>query len=123
MAELRDGVALTELGVITRWSLAVRQPEAERAELIAELRADLAWLERAPSRETAAPVRRLRKKAPGSPAAEAPAETAPEKTTKGRAPSKQALDKATPGKTAATKTAPGKAVSGQPRRRRPASGE
>lgn len=56
MAELRDGVALTELGVITRWSLAVRVPEAERAELIAELRADLDWLQGTPARTATLPA-------------------------------------------------------------------
>jgi len=62
-----DPVQLTDLEVITRWSLAVRGGEAERDELIAVLRDDLAWLEStrpkptrpAPARATA-PVRRRR---------------------------------------------------------------
>jgi hypothetical protein len=40
-----DRVDLTELDVITRYSLAVRHGSAERDELIQTLRADLAWLE------------------------------------------------------------------------------
>ncbi len=38
-------VSLTELDVITRWSLAVRQPEASVTELISVLREDLTYLE------------------------------------------------------------------------------
>jgi hypothetical protein len=40
-----DRVELTELDVITRYSLAVRHASAPREELIAALRDDLAWLE------------------------------------------------------------------------------
>lgn len=40
-----DRVDLTELDVITRYSLAVRHGSAERDEIIQTLRADLAWLE------------------------------------------------------------------------------
>jgi hypothetical protein len=40
-----DRVELTDLEVIQRWSLAVRGATAERAEIVAALRADLAWLE------------------------------------------------------------------------------
>jgi hypothetical protein len=40
-----DRVDLTELDVITRYSLAVRHGTAERAEVIQALRSDLAWLE------------------------------------------------------------------------------
>ena len=40
-----DRIDLTELDVITRYSLAVRHGTAERTELIDTLRADLAWLE------------------------------------------------------------------------------
>jgi hypothetical protein len=43
--ESADPVTLTDLEVIQRWSLAVRQASANRAELIAALRADLDWLE------------------------------------------------------------------------------
>jgi hypothetical protein len=45
MAETGDRVDLTELDVITRYSLAVRAASADRDELIATLRADLDWLE------------------------------------------------------------------------------
>ncbi len=40
-----DRVTLTDLEVITRFSLAVRAASADRDEVIAALRADLAWLE------------------------------------------------------------------------------
>ena len=40
-----DRVDLTELDVITRYSLAVRHAKADRSELIEALRGDLAWLE------------------------------------------------------------------------------
>ena len=40
-----DDVQLTDLEVIQRWSLAVRSATADRAEVVAALRADLAWLE------------------------------------------------------------------------------
>jgi hypothetical protein len=48
-----DRVELTDLEVIQRWSLAVRGASADRAEVVATLRADLAWLERGrtPTRE------------------------------------------------------------------------
>jgi hypothetical protein len=59
-------VELTELDVITRYSLAVRAATADRDELIAALRSDLAWLEngrRTPAKRTPAkrtPVKRSR---------------------------------------------------------------
>jgi hypothetical protein len=40
-----DPVQLTDLDVITRYSIAVRSPTADRDELIETLRSDLAWLE------------------------------------------------------------------------------
>lgn len=43
-----DRIALTDLGVISRYSLALRTAEADRADVIAVLRADLAWLEGEP---------------------------------------------------------------------------
>jgi len=45
VAEDADRVDLTELDVITRYSLAVRHGSADRGEVIDALRADLAWLE------------------------------------------------------------------------------
>jgi hypothetical protein len=47
-----DRVDLTELDVITRYSLAVRVATADRAELIEALRTDLAWLEDGRARTT-----------------------------------------------------------------------
>jgi len=49
-----DRVELTELDVITRFSLAVRTATADRDEVIAALRSDLAWLEGGRPRSTAA---------------------------------------------------------------------
>jgi hypothetical protein len=43
---MADPVQLTDLDVITRYSIAVRAATADRDELLATLRADLAWLER-----------------------------------------------------------------------------
>jgi hypothetical protein len=40
-----DPVQLTDLDGITRYSIAVRSPTADRDELIETLRSDLAWLE------------------------------------------------------------------------------
>jgi hypothetical protein len=54
MAEPGDRVELTELDVITRYSLAVRTGSADRDELIATLRADLDWLEGGRRRRTPA---------------------------------------------------------------------
>lgn len=42
---MADRIELTDLEVISRFSLAVRSATAERAELIEALRADLAYLE------------------------------------------------------------------------------
>lgn len=42
---MADQVELTDLDVITTYSVAVRSGTADRDELIAVLRADLAWLE------------------------------------------------------------------------------
>ena len=58
---MADPVQLTDLDVITRYSIAVRQASAERSELIAVMRADLAWLEGAVV--AAAPQRTVRKTA------------------------------------------------------------
>jgi len=56
MSDPGDRVDLTELDVITRYSLAVRSATADRDELIAALRSDLAWLESTGRpRATAAP--------------------------------------------------------------------
>ena len=60
-----DRVELTELDVITRYSLAVRTATADRAELIAAMRADLAWLESGRGRRRSAPAS-PRKAAPAS---------------------------------------------------------
>jgi len=48
-----DRVALTDLDVISRYSLAVRAESADRAELIETLRRDLDWLQ---SRRASAPA-------------------------------------------------------------------
>jgi hypothetical protein len=64
MADSDDRVELTDLDVITRYSLAVRAATADRDELIAALRSDLAWLEggRRPARRTPAAKKTAAKK-------------------------------------------------------------
>ena len=42
---MADDIRLTDLEVIQRWSIAVRGETADRAEVVAALRADLAWIE------------------------------------------------------------------------------
>ncbi|MCW2678765.1 MAG: hypothetical protein JWM62_166 [Frankiales bacterium] len=59
-----DDVQLTDLEVIQRYSLAVRGATAPRAELVAALQADLAWLQGS------------RRAAESKPAKKAPAKTA-----------------------------------------------
>ena len=83
MAEPRDDrddrVDLTDLDVITRYSLAVRSAKADREDLIAVLRADLDWLEqgRRASRSTttrsAATSRRAAKTPAKAPVKKTPA--------------------------------------------------
>lgn len=53
---MADTVELTDLEVISRYSLAVRAATAERADLVEALRADLAWLEGG-RRSSAVPAR------------------------------------------------------------------
>ena len=50
-----DDVSLTDLEVIQRFSLAVRGPVASRAEVVAALRSDLAWLTGEAARSAASP--------------------------------------------------------------------
>jgi len=66
-----DSVELTELDVITRFSLAVRTATAPRDELIAVLRDDLRWLEggRSSRRTTSARSTPTKKSAPAKTAA------------------------------------------------------
>jgi hypothetical protein len=54
----RDDVQLSDLEVVQRWSLAVRSATAPRAELVAALESDLAWLT-----ASAAPATRPRRRA------------------------------------------------------------
>ena len=82
-----DDVQLTDLEVIQRWSLAVRSASADRAEVVAALRADLAWLEgrRSAARSTVdadddAPVRRSARRS-AAPARKAPAKKAAAKSS------------------------------------------
>ncbi len=93
-----DDVQLTDLEVIQRYSLAVRGASASRAELVAALQADLAWLQggrRAPVK-TAAPVK-APVKAPAP--VKTPAKTAPVKAPAAtRAPATKAPAKVAAGK-------------------------
>jgi hypothetical protein len=81
MPETEDRVDLTDLDVISRYSLAVRAATADRDELIATLRADLEWLQGARSRRTTTPAR-------ASAAKEAPVTKAPVKKTAKKVPAK-----------------------------------
>jgi hypothetical protein len=90
MPTSNDRVDLTDLDVITRYSLAVRAATADRSELIAALRSDLDWLEagrRSASRSSSTPSRSgpATKTAAKPAAKKAPAKaagTATKKTTK-----------------------------------------
>src|SRR5947208_14992216 len=85
-----DRVELTDLEVIQRWSLAVRGASADRGEVVAALRADLAWLERGrpqpgqSSTEREPPPRQLTtaapRKAPAKATANTPRKAASKKT-------------------------------------------
>jgi hypothetical protein len=68
MADLsRDAVPLTDLEVVQRYSLAVRAATAPRAELVAALESDLAWLTgSAPRRRTASVAAAPRRSAPST---------------------------------------------------------
>ncbi|HVF05137.1 MAG TPA: hypothetical protein VNA20_09870 [Frankiaceae bacterium] len=57
---MADDVRLTDLEVIQRYSIAVRGETAARDELVATLRADLAWLEGARSSGTTATKRAVK---------------------------------------------------------------
>ncbi len=58
---MADDVRLLDLEVIQRYSIAVRGEKADRGDLVATLRADLAWLEgggaRRPARTAARPAK------------------------------------------------------------------
>ena len=61
---LTDAIALTDLEVIQRYSLAVRAASADRAELLRVLQADIEWLQRGGRPPSVAPARRPKKSAP-----------------------------------------------------------
>jgi hypothetical protein len=80
--DLDDRVELTDLDVITRYSLAVRNAKADREELITVLRSDLAWLEQGRrARPAVTPARRPTKSATRS-QAKTPAKTPTKAATK-----------------------------------------
>lgn len=89
-----DDVQLTDLALIQRYSLAVRGATASRAELVAALQADLAWLQGG---------RRSGPAKAAAPAGSSPAKTAPARTPvpaeaaapAGTAPAKKATAKST----------------------------
>jgi hypothetical protein len=73
-----DDVQLTDLEVIQQFSLAVRGATASRAEVLAALEADLAWLNGSRRRPAPAPEKTATaaRKAPAKKAAQAPAKAA-----------------------------------------------
>jgi hypothetical protein len=79
MADADDTVELTDLEVIQQFSLAVRGAKARRADVIAALEADLAYL--SGGRRAAAPAKAPAKSAP----AKAPAKAPVKKATRSRA--------------------------------------
>ena len=74
---MADDVRLTDLEVIQQYSLAVRGETADRAELLAALKADVAWLEgtRRTATRATAPKPVVRKPA-AKPTARKPAKAA-----------------------------------------------
>ena len=92
-----DRVELTDLDVITRFSLAVRSATADRQEVIAAMRADLAWLENGRRSGRAAA-----KKTPAKPGV---AKKTPAKPTAAKKP---AVAKSTPVKPRSKATPPAK---------------
>ena len=82
-----DTVQLTDLEVIQQFSLAVRGATATRSEVIAALEADLAYLQGATRRTSAARAEPL-------PKAETPATTAVPSKPEAKAPVKKAAKKA-----------------------------
>src|SRR4051812_18609464 len=78
-ASMSDTVELTDLEVITRFSLAVRTAKADRADVVAALRADLAWLEGGRTRTSTTAAVDAEPEAPARPAVtrSAPVKAAP----------------------------------------------
>ncbi|HVA61762.1 MAG TPA: hypothetical protein VNG13_14685 [Mycobacteriales bacterium] len=84
-----DRVQLTDLDVISRYSLAVRTATADRAELIAALEADLGWLRGRGGRTQAQPRLPSRpERAPAATRATTPARKAA--ATRARTPARKA---------------------------------
>src|SRR3954470_24430650 len=94
MADPDNRVELTDLDVISRYSLAVRAATADRYELIATLRADLEWLQGGRARRASTATARS---AP-EPEVDADAEVAPEPARRPRAatPRRGASDRRAP---------------------------
>jgi hypothetical protein len=126
MADMSDPVELTDLDIITRYSIAVRTATAERDELIETLRADLSWLEsgrlRPPVPIRPEPATDLRTRTaraapspPAPPAAPEPGEvTAPIRRMSAslppRMPAGSSVAKSTRANAASTKAVPKKAA-------------
>lgn len=66
---MANDVRLTDLEVIQRYSIAVRGETADRDELVAALRADLAWVEGAAKPTARKPAAKAAAKAPAKKAA------------------------------------------------------
>lgn len=90
---MADTVELTDLEVISRYSLAVRAASADRADLIAALRADLAWLEGG-RRTSAVKAEPARASAPAAAPAKRAAPSKPAVAKKAVAVKKPAVKKA-----------------------------
>ena len=103
-----DDVRLTDLEVIQQFSLAVRGATADRAEVIAALEADLAYLNGSRRRATPAPSKAASFARTPAKVAVQPAPPKPEPAK--RAPAKKAPAKKAPAKGAPAKKAPAKRV-------------
>jgi hypothetical protein len=100
-----ERIELTDLDVIARYSLAVRTASADREDLIATLRSDLAWLESlgrsassAPASSSAAPRRAAPPVRQAASTTKAPAKKAPAKKASANAPAKKAPAKKASGR-------------------------
>src|SRR3954452_24548009 len=111
MADPDNRVELTDLDVISRYSLAVRAATADRNELIATLRADLDWLQGGRTRRTPAASTPARSAPEPEPALEPEPEAALEPARKPRTTQRRSTpDRRSP---AGKKTTAKKAVSGR----------
>ena len=100
-----DRVELTDLEVIQRWSLAVRGASAERSEVIAALRADLAWVEgrRAPAGDGVSNGAPAPRRTTNQPRATATTRSTPPRSTAKKSTAKKAAAKKSTGRSSSAR--------------------